>query len=160
MSLADLAGPRNDRLRGEDCRERESVVRPLVGLPQPSLEIALSLMTHADEFRENALLAGSRWPSPWDQNPGLSSMRFKLPATSGSTPRRRSAPSATGPSSRPRHALPLKVLHAQSFSPLDTGRADTQLIVRRVPTRGSAGPEGARSLGASRTHVAQWRMWL
>jgi molecular chaperone IbpA len=33
------------------------VVRPLVGLPQPSLEIALSLIAHLDEFWENAMLA-------------------------------------------------------------------------------------------------------
>jgi hypothetical protein len=52
------------------------------------------------------------------------------------------------------------VLYVQSFSPLDTGRADTQLVARRVPTRGPANPEGARSPGASRTHVAQRRMWL
>ena len=153
-----LQGYAVDPLRGEGCRERESVVRPLVGLPQPSLEIALSLMAHPDEFRENAMLAGFARVSPGIRTPASSSMRSKPPAASGSTPRRRSAPSATGPSSRPRR--PPKMLHAQSFSPLDTGRADAQLIVRRVPTRGSAGPEGARSLGASRTHVAQWRMWL
>jgi hypothetical protein len=61
----------NGRLRGEGCRERESVVRPLVVLPQPSLEIALSLIAHLDEFRENAMLVGFARVSARDQNPRL-----------------------------------------------------------------------------------------
>jgi hypothetical protein len=90
------------------------VVRPLVGLPQPSLEIALSLTARPDEFREGSVLVAYAMASTRDQNPGLSSMFSKRPAAEKAFDAQHNRPEfKTTPL--------LKMLHAKPFPPLDTG---------------------------------------